>query len=65
MLAFVLMCQLFTLSLLESMFSTPELNSPLKELTDVFDLDDLELGCTNIVHHAIVTGITSNHRIVQ
>ena len=47
-------------SLPESMFPTQELNSLLKESTDVFDL---ELGCTNIIHHAIDTDITSNHHI--
>ena len=46
------------LDLPESKFTpeeTTELKGLLKESTNVFALNDSELGCTNIVHHSIDT----------
>ena len=47
------------LALPDSKLNTEELNelkSLLREFTDVFALDNLELGCTSIIRHAIDTG---------
>ena len=47
------------LALPDSKLNTEELNelkSLLREFTDVFVLDNSELGCTSIVRHAIDTG---------